>query len=110
MLFVAEFINPICLPPPEFEDRDFVGYFPSVAGWERTEENRRTLFSIIMFMRLFREFAKITDCKNLFFLLSSTYEVSPEEKGFISITELRGSTKFDKLTELSIFVKYELTQ
>lgn len=66
MFFVAEFINPICLPPPEFEEKDFVGYVPLVAGWERPEVNRRTLVGIIIFVRLFPDFAKIKSLKICF--------------------------------------------
>lgn len=66
MFFVAEFINPICLPPLEFEEQDFVGYSPLVAGWDRSEDNRRTLVSIIIFVRLSRDNEKTTKYKNIF--------------------------------------------
>lgn len=35
VVFVTEFIRPICLSPEVFVKKDFTGHHPTIAGWGR---------------------------------------------------------------------------
>lgn len=49
MVFITDFIRPICLTPEVFVLEDFEGYQPLVAGWGKTwnDENNRMYYANI---------------------------------------------------------------